>query len=46
MDIQNLQILFDNPSAIFIPGDTITGRVLIDVSNTVKIKSKINKNTI
>ncbi|XP_060877415.1 arrestin domain-containing protein 3-like [Metopolophium dirhodum] len=38
MGIDNLQIIFDNPTAVFIPGEIITGRVLIIVSNSVKIK--------
>lgn len=42
MSVQNLQIIFDNPTAIFIPGDIITGRVLIVISNAVKIKSGLN----
>lgn len=43
MSIDNLQIIFDNPIAVFIPGEIITGRVLIVVSNSIKIKSRYNK---
>jgi len=39
MGIDNLQIILDNPTAVFIPGEIIIGRVLIIVSNSVKIKS-------
>lgn len=39
MGINNLQIIFDNPTAVFIPGEIITGKVLIIVNNSVKIKS-------
>jgi len=40
MGVNNLQIIFDNPSAVFIPGEIITGRILIIVSDSVKIKSR------
>lgn len=40
MGVNNLQIIFDNPTAVFIPGEIITGRVLIIVSDSVKIKSR------
>lgn len=40
MGINNLQIIFDNPTAVFIPGEIITGKVLIIVTNFVKIKSR------
>lgn len=39
MGIQNLQIIFDNSTAIFMPGQMITGRVLIAISDSVKIRS-------
>lgn len=39
MGVQNLQIIFDNSTAVFMPGQTITGRVLIAVSSSVKIRS-------
>jgi len=41
MDVHNIQIIFDDPTAVFMPGQTITGRVLIEISRSVKIKSKI-----
>lgn len=40
MGIKNLQIILDNATAIFAPGDLVNGRVLILVGNPVKIKSK------
>jgi len=40
MGVNNLQIIFDNPTAVFIPGEIITGRVLINVSDSIKIKSR------
>lgn len=39
MGVQNLQIIFDNPTAVFTPSQTITGRVLIATSSSVKIRS-------
>lgn len=41
MGIQSVQIIFDNPTGKFMPGQTITGRVLIGVSSSsVKIRSR------
>jgi len=40
MGVNNLQIIFDNPTAVFTPGEIITGRVLIVISDSVKIKSR------
>lgn len=39
MGVQNLQIIFDNPTAVYMPGQTVTGRVLIVVNDSVKIRS-------
>lgn len=39
MGVQNLQIIFDNPTAVYAPGQTVTGRVLIVVNDSVKIRS-------
>lgn len=39
MGLQHLQIIYDSPNAIFTPGQTISGRVLIVVSSSVKIQS-------
>ncbi|XP_026817896.1 arrestin domain-containing protein 3-like [Rhopalosiphum maidis] len=39
MGMQDIQIIFDDPTAVFKPGQTITGRVLIQTSSSVKIKS-------
>ncbi|CAH1723965.1 arrestin domain-containing protein 3-like [Aphis gossypii] len=38
MDVNNIHIIFDNPTAVFFPGEIITGRVLLIVSNFIKIK--------
>lgn len=40
MGVQNLQIIFDNPTSVFMPGQSITGRVLIAVGDSVKIRSR------
>jgi len=40
MGVQNVHIIFDDPTAVFTPGQIITGRVLIVISSSVKIKSK------
>jgi len=41
MSVENVQIIFDDPTAEFTPGQTITGRVLIVISNSsVKVKCK------
>lgn len=40
MDVNNIHIIFDNPTAVFFPGEIITGRVLLVVSNFIKIKSR------
>lgn len=40
MGVTNLQIIFDNPTAVFMPGQSVTGRVLITTSSSVKIRSK------
>lgn len=39
MGVTSLQIIFDNPTAVFMPGQSITGRVLVATSSTVKIRS-------
>ncbi|CAH1723996.1 unnamed protein product [Aphis gossypii] len=39
MGVHNIQIIFDDPTAVFTPGQTITGRVLIEISRSVKIKN-------
>lgn len=39
MGVTNLQIIFDNPTAVFRPGETITGRVVIVANNSKKFKS-------
>ncbi|CAI6347107.1 unnamed protein product [Macrosiphum euphorbiae] len=39
MGVENVQIIFDDPTAVFTPGQTITGRVLIVISSSVKIKN-------
>lgn len=39
MGVQNLQIIFDSPAAVFMPGQVITGRVLVATSSSVKIRS-------
>ncbi|XP_003245917.1 arrestin domain-containing protein 3-like [Acyrthosiphon pisum] len=39
MSVENVQIVFDDPTAVFTPGQTITGRVLIGISkSSVKVK--------
>jgi len=40
MGVTNLQIIFDNPTDVFMPGQSITGRVLITTSSSVKIRSE------
>lgn len=39
MGVHNIQIIFDDPTAVFTPGQTITGRVLIEISRSMKIKN-------
>jgi len=39
MGVTNLQIIFDNPTDVFMPGQSITGRVLLTTSSSVKIRS-------
>ncbi|VVC26826.1 Arrestin-like, N-terminal,Immunoglobulin E-set,Arrestin C-terminal-like domain [Cinara cedri] len=39
MGVQNLQIIFDNPTSVFMPGQSVTGRVLIAVGGSVKIRN-------
>lgn len=39
MGVTNLQIIFDNPTAVFMPGQSVTGQVLITTSSSVKIRS-------
>jgi len=40
MGVTSLQIIFDNPTAVFMPGQALTGRVLVATSSTVKIRGK------
>lgn len=40
MGVQNVQIIFDSPTAVFMPGQTVAGRVLVANSGQVKIRSK------
>jgi len=42
MGVQSLQIIFDNPTAIFMPGQSVTGRVLVIVDGSVKIRGMRN----
>lgn len=41
MSVENVQIIFDDPTAVFTPGQTISGRVSIVISNSsLNIKCK------
>lgn len=40
MGVKNVQIIFDNPRAVFMPFETVTGRVIITVKSSAKIKSR------
>lgn len=46
MDAHSLQIIFDSPTAVFRPGQTITGRVSIATSGRVKLRSRWNTSVI
>lgn len=39
MGVQSLQVIYDSPTAVFMPGQTVSGRILIGVSSKVKIRS-------
>lgn len=40
MSVKNIQIIFDHPTAVYMTGDIITGRVIIFVNSDIKIRSK------
>lgn len=41
MGIESFQIIYDNSSAIFMPGQSLSGKVIIVVKKSTKVRSKL-----
>ncbi|XP_050542936.1 arrestin domain-containing protein 3-like isoform X2 [Daktulosphaira vitifoliae] len=39
MGVKSFQIIYDNPTAVYMPGQTVSGRVLVVTNESVKIRS-------
>lgn len=43
MGIKEFKILFDNPVKTYTPGETVSGRILLDLNSSKKCRGMNNK---
>lgn len=43
MGIKKFKIIFDNPVQTYKPGETVSGRILLDLDSNKKCRGMVNK---